>query len=796
MWAFLGVAIVADVFMGAIEKITSKKKAVYIKGLNEYRTITIWNDTVANLTLMALGSSAPEILLGVIEICGNQFYAGALGPSTIVGSAAFNLFVITAVCVVAIPGGQSRSINDLGVFAVTASFSIFAYAWLYFIVAMWTPETVSIEEAVITLLLFPALVLLAYAADKGYFSDAAVYAARKASRQPRIEDLTREQIAEIEMQERDKFGDLLTESHMAKLISNKVGFHRSRLQYRSDAIRGMIGSARQPTFWQQTHDRMKVVPANSGDDLAASDVATLNFGCTDYKVMENCGKVDCVVELILTGELSDLPVPLAVKYVTKDGTAKHPNDYLHTEGELLFMPGDMQQTITISIIDDQDFEQEENFSVDIFDPQIKNTLWKGSSAAQIRAVLGRNMKAVVTITDDDQPGVLRWQNSTMKVMESSENKFVECIVERANGCTGQVSCHYKTEDVSAVAGKDYEAVEGTLEFANGQSSATLRVNIFPKGLYEKQEIFRLVLDNPTGGATMDTTTDGGEKSCILTIAIQADPQSKQFVDNVFSMLVNHDKNMIGYTSWAEQFRNAVAVEGGEDGEPPDFLAYVMHILTVFWKILFALIPPAEYCDGWLCFYASLVMIGLVTLFIGDISSLLGCVLGLPDEVTAITFVALGTSLPDTFASKSAAMQDPYADASIGNVTGSNSVNVFLGIGLSWTIGAIYWATQDGEKWASKYGSQAEIRKMIADHPQGGVFAVKSGDLGFSVVVFCACASVGISVLMARRWSGIGELGGPPALAKATAVFFVCLWLLYVGLSTYKTFDSLKDDPCK
>ena len=31
--------------------------------------VRIWNDTVANLTLMALGSSAPEILLSIIGIC-------------------------------------------------------------------------------------------------------------------------------------------------------------------------------------------------------------------------------------------------------------------------------------------------------------------------------------------------------------------------------------------------------------------------------------------------------------------------------------------------------------------------------------------------------------------------------------------------------------------------------------------------------------------------------------------------------------------------------------------------------
>ena len=42
-------------------------------------------------------------------------------------------------------------------------------------------------------------------------------------------------------------------------------------------------------------------------------------------------------------------------------------------------------------------------------------------------------------------------------------------------------------------------------------------------------------------------------------------------------------------------------------------------------------------------------------------------------------------LTDTFASKTAAIQDKWADSSIGNVTGSNAVNVFLGIGIAWAI---------------------------------------------------------------------------------------------------------------
>lgn len=91
----------------------------------------------------------------------------------------------------------------------------------------------------------------------------------------------------------------------------------------------------------------------------------------------------------------------------------------------------------------------------------------------------------------------------------------------------------------------------------------------------------------------------------------------------------------------------------------------------------------------MCFFSSLVAIGLLTAIVGDLASIFGCLIGLKDTVTAITFVALGTSLPDLFASKAAASGEKYADNAIGNVTGSNAVNVFLGLGLPWVLAAIY-----------------------------------------------------------------------------------------------------------
>lgn len=87
------------------------------------------------------------------------------------------------------------------------------------------------------------------------------------------------------------------------------------------------------------------------------------------------------------------------------------------------------------------------------------------------------------------------------------------------------------------------------------------------------------------------------------------------------------------------------------------------------------------------------MIGLLTTIINDLAGTFGCLIGLPDAITAITFVALGTSMPDTFASKTAALMEKTADSSVGNVNGSNSVNVFLGLGLPWVIASIYWQVQ-------------------------------------------------------------------------------------------------------
>lgn len=81
---------------------------------------------------------------------------------------------------------------------------------------------------------------------------------------------------------------------------------------------------------------------------------------------------------------------------------------------------------------------------------------------------------------------------------------------------------------------------------------------------------------------------------------------------------------------------------------------LMHFATIGWKVLFACIPPVRWKGGWPAFIVAITFIGLITAVVAEAATILGCNMYLKESVTAITLVAIGTSLPDTFASMTAA----------------------------------------------------------------------------------------------------------------------------------------------
>lgn len=232
-------------------------------------------------------------------------------------------------------------------------------------------------------------------------------------------------------------------------------------------------------------------------------------------------------------------------------------------------------------------------------------------------------------------------------------------------------------------------------------------------------------------------------------------------------------------TWGQQFVKACMLhpsknENGEI-EPVEPFDAFLHFVTIGWKLFFSFIPPPHYAGGWACFFIALAFIGAVTFVVQIFAEAFGCVLGIKPSVTAITFVALGTSLPDTFASMIAAKQEQYADAAIGNVTGSNSVNVFLGLGLPWVLAAIYETTAKDESLPPQEGKT-------------GKYYVPAGPLGFSVVVFVVCAIVCIIFLIIRRCTLGGELGGSAMGRTLSAAFLITLWFIYIILCILQAYE--------
>jgi solute carrier family 8 (sodium/calcium exchanger) len=213
----------------------------------------------------------------------------------------------------------------------------------------------------------------------------------------------------------------------------------------------------------------------------------------------------------------------------------------------------------------------------------------------------------------------------------------------------------------------------------------------------------------------------------------------------------------------------------EDGDIEDVEAMTafIHFASIFWKLVyFMTCPPPHYLGGWACFICSLTMIGVATWVVADFANLVGCSFGFDPKFTAITFVALGTSLPDTFASMTAAVQDKYADPALGNVTGSNAVNVFLGLGLPWMIATIW---EGG---------------VYLNTEENNGYYIEAGSLGFSVVVFTCLAVTCIITIIIRRNVVGGELGGSKNGRLGSCIFLCTLWLIYIVMSTLKMNDVI------
>ena len=112
---------------------------------------------------------------------------------------------------------------------------------------------------------------------------------------------------------------------------------------------------------------------------------------------------------------------------------------------------------------------------------------------------------------------------------------------------------------------------------------------------------------------------------------------------------------------------------------------------ISWPLLFLMFITIPNCNNpkfekffIVTFVMSTVWIAAFSYVMVWMVCMIGFTLGIPDTIMGITFLAAGTSVPDTIASVMVA-RNGYGDMAVSNSIGSNVFDILLGLGLPWFL---------------------------------------------------------------------------------------------------------------
>ena len=210
-------------------------------------------------------------------------------------------------------------------------------------------------------------------------------------------------------------------------------------------------------------------------------------GASGYQYSEG-HPVPATVTVTRTGDLS---AASTINYTTVDGTAVAGVDYFAVNGTLTFAPAESSKSISVQIRNDQIFEGNETFGVQLSNPTGPNTELLGPNTAN------------VTISDNDNRPSMTGFDSRVNEIGPGNTSIATITVMLTNPSVETVTVNYATANGTAIAGSDYQATSGTLTFSPLETSKTIAVVINGDSLIEGSESFFVNLSAPTNGTIFD-----------------------------------------------------------------------------------------------------------------------------------------------------------------------------------------------------------------------------------------------------------------------------------------------------
>merc|ERR1719445_1498264 len=233
---------------------------------------------------------------------------------------------------------------------------------------------------------------------------------------------------------------------------------KSRAYYRAQATRKMAGKEdAKKAFSKQlaaeaeaerAAEEAAAAAAAKAEEKKDDGVCRIFFDPPHYTVMESVG----TFEVTIVREGGDLNTTVQVDYKTEDGTASSEGDYIEAIGTLTFGPGETQKMVTLEVLDDDVFEEDEHFYIRISNlrrkdgmpfSQIEAENEDGSTSMQASCQLGTPHMATIMILDDDHSGIFGFEDTEAEIVESVGT--FELKIQRISGARGKVAIPFNTE---------------------------------------------------------------------------------------------------------------------------------------------------------------------------------------------------------------------------------------------------------------------------------------------------------------------------------------------------------------
>ncbi len=182
------------------------------------------------------------------------------------------------------------------------------------------------------------------------------------------------------------------------------------------------------------------------------------------------------------------------------GTAEEDKDYIAETDTLKIAAGLKSEIINVNIKGDTLYEDDETFSLKLSNP---------STGAEIGT-------AVCTINDDDSAPSFTFTESKVNVLEGdSETTPMVFNVKLSAECGKTISVDYNTEDGTAtIADNDYTLASGKLQFAPGETTKSITVNINGDKIGESIENFYITLKPGTGDIKAEGIIEDDDRASI------------------------------------------------------------------------------------------------------------------------------------------------------------------------------------------------------------------------------------------------------------------------------------------